>query len=180
MGYPDVDSRSMEIQELPLQEDSRTIELQSYNNSPGQDNRKIAEEYLTLSHLRHAHQYQQQQEQEQEQQQEQLDDNVDNRPPASSVKLKLISCCSSFLIAGLNDGSIGPLVPYFIEHYGISTGLVGVIYGASFAGWLAAAILMSFATVYCGLRGTLSAGALLYLLAQVLRVWVRCPVARQL
>lgn len=178
MGYPDVDSRSMEIQELPLQHNTKSIELHNYNR-PAKDNGKRAEVYPTgLSHLRHAnqHQQQQQQQQQEQEQQEQLH-NVDDRPSASSVKLKLISCCLSFLIAGLNDGSIGPLVPYFIEQYGITTGLVGVIYGASFAGWLAAAILMSFATVYSGLRGTLLAGAVFYLLAQVLRVWVCHPVA---
>ena len=92
---------------------------------------------------------------------------------AKTVKLKLLSCCLCFLVAGLHDGSIGALIPYLIKDYGISTGFVGVVYAGSFAGWAVAALVMPFAKAYWGLKGTLLLGAGLYVLAQVLRVWVR-------
>ena len=101
---------------------------------------------------------------------------VDATPTAKAVRLKLLSCCFGFLVAGLNDGSIGALLPYIIKEYKISTGSVGVLYATSFAGWAVAALVMPFAKAYAGLKGTLLLGTCLYLTAQALRVWVdlRC------
>ena len=87
-------------------------------------------------------------------------------------KLKLLSCCLCFLVAGLNDGSLGALVPYFLRQYSIGENFVGIVYATSFAGWAVAAVMMPLAKVYIGLRGTLLLGAGLYVFSQVLRIWV--------
>lgn len=41
--------------------------------------------------------------------------------------LKLISAGYSFFCAGVNDGSLGPLIPYVLRSYNISTNLVSVV-----------------------------------------------------
>jgi len=41
--------------------------------------------------------------------------------------LKLISAGFSFFVAGVNDGSMGPLVPYFMREYQINTTIVSVL-----------------------------------------------------
>lgn len=50
-----------------------------------------------------------------------------NAIDAESVKelplLKLLSSGLSFLVAGINDGSLGALVPYILATYGVSTSL---------------------------------------------------------
>jgi len=42
--------------------------------------------------------------------------------------LKLACAGFSFFYAGTNDGTIGPLLPYILRRYHISTGLVTVMY----------------------------------------------------
>jgi hypothetical protein len=59
-------------------------------------------------------------------------------PLASQVKLKMISCCLSFFFAGTNDGSLGALLPYMLQSYDVSTGLVIVMY-----------VLLSLIPDYC-------------------------------
>jgi hypothetical protein len=56
--------------------------------------------------------------------------SAEEHPQASDAVLKLTSCCLSFFFAGCNDGSLGALIPYILEHYQISTGLVIVMYVA--------------------------------------------------
>jgi hypothetical protein len=59
-------------------------------------------------------------------------DNEESQAPlAKTVKLKLLSCCLCFLVAGLNDGSIGALISYLIKQYDICTSFVGVVYAGS-------------------------------------------------
>lgn len=53
-------------------------------------------------------------------------------PPENSkldraVYVKIISAGFSFFVAGVNDGSIGALVPYVIRDYGINTAIVSSV-----------------------------------------------------
>lgn len=40
------------------------------------------------------------------------------------IILKLISASFSFMVAGVNDGSVGAIIPYLIRDYRVSTALV--------------------------------------------------------
>ncbi|KAI5788265.1 major facilitator superfamily domain-containing protein [Geopyxis carbonaria] len=83
--------------------------------------------------------------------------------------LRLISANLCFLTAGINDGSLGALVPYIKSHYGIGTGLVAIIYIPTFLGWLTAALTLPLLHRPLGTRGLLFLGALLQLIAQIIR-----------
>ncbi|KAL7767138.1 hypothetical protein ACKLNR_005054 [Fusarium oxysporum f. sp. zingiberi] len=57
----------------------------------------------------------------------------DTEPPPSSNKpdtaelLKLLSAGFSFFVAGINDGSIGALIPHIIRDYGVTTAIVSSV-----------------------------------------------------
>ena len=53
---------------------------------------------------------------------------VDATPGKKSLHLKLIASGFSFFVAGVNDGSLGSLLPYVLQSYHVSTGLVVVMY----------------------------------------------------
>ncbi|PYH68058.1 putative MFS transporter [Aspergillus vadensis CBS 113365] len=86
--------------------------------------------------------------------------------------LKLIASGFSFFVAGVNDGSLGSLLPYVLETYRVSTGLVIVVYVTTLVGWLVAALTNSTACQYLGLGSMLALGATLQVLAHVLRAWL--------
>lgn len=49
-------------------------------------------------------------------------------PPAPPLlALKLISSGFAFFVAGLNDGSLGALIPYIRQQYDIDTNMVSVV-----------------------------------------------------
>lgn len=48
--------------------------------------------------------------------------------PDRRTYLKLVSVAFSFFVAGVNDGSIGALVPYIIRDYGVNTAIVSSVY----------------------------------------------------
>ena len=48
-------------------------------------------------------------------------------PPSRDTLFKLASAGLSFLCAGLNDGSLGALIPYILRSYHIDTDLVSVV-----------------------------------------------------
>lgn len=60
------------------------------------------------------------------------DDNDHEQPPTEppstlldrATTIKLVSACFSFFVAGVNDGSIGALIPYIIRDYHITTAIV--------------------------------------------------------
>src|SRR5438477_2099384 len=54
-------------------------------------------------------------------------------PLTLPVALKLGSAAFAFFVAGVNDGSLGALLPYALRGYHISTGSVAVLYGTAFA-----------------------------------------------
>nr|XP_001390795.2 MFS transporter [Aspergillus niger CBS 513.88] len=82
--------------------------------------------------------------------------------------LKLIASGFSFFVAGVNDGSLGSLLPYVLETYHVSTGLVIIVYVTTLVGWLVAALTNSTACQYLGLGAMLALGAALQVLAHVL------------
>ncbi|KAJ3947594.1 hypothetical protein N0V92_013202 [Colletotrichum tropicale] len=104
---------------------------------------------------------------------------VDDAPPQPSDEgkldnqtlLKLIAAGFAFFVSGVNDGSVGPLLPYMIRDYNISTAVVSIIYGANFLGWFLAALTNTHLRQVFDLGGLLAFGAFFQLVAHALRVW---------
>ncbi|KAF2209949.1 hypothetical protein CERZMDRAFT_113662 [Cercospora zeae-maydis SCOH1-5] len=90
---------------------------------------------------------------------------------APAQNLKISSAAIAFFNAGINDGSLGALIPYILRHYDISTGWMAIPYGISFLGWLLAAVFIAYIRLSFGAGGVLVMGALLQLLAQLVRFW---------
>ncbi|KAK4861632.1 hypothetical protein LT330_003667 [Penicillium expansum] len=96
----------------------------------------------------------------------------DSRPPEPKwMYIKILSAGLSFFVAGVNDGSLGSIIPYVLRTYNIGTNMVAVLYGTTFFGWLIAALTNGKITQYLDLGPILSLGAAIQILAQVLRVW---------
>ncbi|WYZ36137.1 hypothetical protein EsH8_XI_000020 [Colletotrichum jinshuiense] len=85
--------------------------------------------------------------------------------------LKLIAAGFGFFISGVNDGSVGPLLPYMIQDYNINTAVVSIIYGANFLGWFLSALTNTHFRQCFDLGGLLGLGAFFQLVAHALRVW---------
>lgn len=104
--------------------------------------------------------------------------NVDpaEEPLTPFLKLKLASAAFAFFTAGVNDGSLGALVPYILHTYGISTGSIAILFACAFAGWAVAAVVAGISRAKLGSGGVLMLGALLQVLTHVLRVWVSLPL----
>ncbi|PGG97370.1 hypothetical protein AJ80_09710 [Polytolypa hystricis UAMH7299] len=96
-----------------------------------------------------------------------------NEPPEDKwLYVKIISASFSFFVAGVNDGSLGSLIPYVLESYHIDTNMVVIVYGTTFLGWLFAALTNSTLCQYLGLGALLSLGAALQILSHSLRAWL--------
>ncbi|KAJ5789947.1 uncharacterized protein N7518_006958 [Penicillium psychrosexuale] len=96
----------------------------------------------------------------------------DSRSPESKwMYAKILSAGLSFFVAGVNDGSLGSIIPYVIRTYDIGTNMVAILYGTTFFGWLVAALTNGKITQYLDLGPILSLGAAIQVLAQVLRIW---------
>lgn len=52
--------------------------------------------------------------------------HVDRQPP-SSPWLKLLVAGFSFFCAGVNDGTLGPVIPYILDSFAIGTGEVAIM-----------------------------------------------------
>ncbi|SPO03031.1 related to tetracycline resistance proteins [Cephalotrichum gorgonifer] len=85
--------------------------------------------------------------------------------------LKLTSAGFCFFVAGVNDGSIGALVPYVIREYGVNTAIVSSIYAASFLGWLLTALTNTHLAQFLDLGSMLALGASFQILSHALRAW---------
>ncbi|KAJ5924216.1 Major facilitator superfamily domain general substrate transporter [Penicillium verhagenii] len=94
------------------------------------------------------------------------------QPQTKWLYPKIFSAGVSFFVAGVNDGSLGSLIPYIIRSYDIGTNMVAVLYGVTFFGWFFAALSNSFIVRYLDLGALLSLGAALQILAHVLRTWL--------
>ncbi|EKG11611.1 Major facilitator superfamily [Macrophomina phaseolina MS6] len=97
--------------------------------------------------------------------------NAEPEPVAPRTQIKLISAGFSFFVAGVNDSSLGALIPYLIRSYGINTAMVSVIYAITFSGWFFAAITNSHLCQYLDLGAMLALGAVLQILSHALRFW---------
>jgi fucose permease len=53
--------------------------------------------------------------------------NARNLTDTNVPKLKLLLCGYSFFLSGVNDGSLGPLLPYILTTFNISTGHVAIM-----------------------------------------------------
>ncbi|KAM3066053.1 hypothetical protein ACMFMG_010609 [Clarireedia jacksonii] len=99
-------------------------------------------------------------------------------PPSESwinlpLVLKLTSSILAFFTAGLNDGSLGSLIPYILTTYSVSTSSIAFLYLSSFMGWIFAAVTIQVFQTYLHIStgGLLLLGASLQLVAQGLRIW---------
>ncbi|KAL5332582.1 major facilitator superfamily domain-containing protein [Aspergillus crustosus] len=92
-------------------------------------------------------------------------------PAPRLLLLKLISAGFSFFVAGVNDGSLGALIPYIRQEYDIDTNMVSIVYATTFCGWLFAALTNSYLTQYLNLGTLLLLGAGFQVLAHALRTW---------
>jgi hypothetical protein len=52
---------------------------------------------------------------------------AESRSLDKAMYLKLISAGFSFFVAGVNDGAIGALIPYFIRDYNVTTAIVSSV-----------------------------------------------------
>lgn len=48
-------------------------------------------------------------------------------PRTKWVYLKIFSAGISFFVAGVNDGSLGSIIPYILQTYAISTNMVSIL-----------------------------------------------------
>ncbi|KAK0386437.1 hypothetical protein NLU13_6274 [Sarocladium strictum] len=101
------------------------------------------------------------------------DDGADAESNRSNLAtyLRITSAGFSFLVAGVNDGSIGALLPYVMRDYNINTAIVTSVYGANFAGWLSAALVNAHLCQYLDLGAMLALGASFQIVAHALRSW---------
>ncbi|KAI0123000.1 major facilitator superfamily domain-containing protein [Xylariales sp. AK1849] len=95
---------------------------------------------------------------------------------AASPIFKLIIAGYSFFCAGVNDGTLGPLIPYILSTFRIGTGEVAIIYATAFSGWLFAAVTNPILTAHLTLGQILAVGAALQALSQCLRPWGPFPL----
>lgn len=52
---------------------------------------------------------------------------VSEPAPSKPPYFKISSAAFSFFVAGVNDGSLGSLIPYLMESYGINTNMVAIL-----------------------------------------------------
>ncbi|RPA82476.1 MFS transporter [Ascobolus immersus RN42] len=82
---------------------------------------------------------------------------------------RLVSALLCFITAGINDATLGPLIPYLQKHYAIGPGLVAIVYIPSFLGWCIAGVLQTHLFHYAGQGGVLLIGAILQLASNIIR-----------
>ena len=115
---------------------------------------------------------------------------------ASIPKFKILTAGFSFLCAGIDGATLGPLLPYVIQSFTIGTGEVAIMfvfltlsyrfrtldltknssYACIFAGWLLAAATNPFLAANLSFSALLALGATIQLLAQCLRPWAPQPL----
>ncbi|CZR50282.1 related to tetracycline resistance proteins [Phialocephala subalpina] len=97
---------------------------------------------------------------------------VDSEAASTPLPIfKLLSSGLSFLVAGINDGSLGALLPYMLSTYNISTSMISLIYFTTFLGWLVCAITNTHLAKLFPLGALLAGGALIQIIPHVLRAW---------
>ncbi|KAG8159612.1 hypothetical protein KVR01_010249 [Diaporthe batatas] len=94
-------------------------------------------------------------------------DTTVEKPP--QPWLKIFSVGYSFFCAGINDSTLGPLIPYLLKSFSIGTGMVAVLYACNFTGWMIGALTNPALAPHLRLGQLLCLGAFFQLAAQVLR-----------
>ncbi|ORX56923.1 MFS general substrate transporter [Hesseltinella vesiculosa] len=74
------------------------------------------------------------------------------------------------LCAGLNDGSVGIIIPQLKEHYGISNSVVSSLFLSSAFGFFSAALFNGYLVHRLGQRGTMYLGGSVIVLAYIVLV----------
>lgn len=106
------------------------------------------------------------------------DNDGSSQPPDHDARLRratylrIASASFSFFVAGVNDGSLGAIIPYVIRQYAITTAIVSSVYGATFAGWAFAALTNTHLCQYLDTGSMLLLGAVCQVVAHVLRSWM--------
>ncbi|KIL90219.1 hypothetical protein FAVG1_05949 [Fusarium avenaceum] len=96
--------------------------------------------------------------------------HLSNKPTRAEL-LKIFSAGFSFFVAGVNDGSIGALIPHIIRDYNVTTAIVSSVYGANFMGWFSGALSNTHLCQIFDLGSMLTIGAVLQVIAHALRSW---------
>lgn len=123
---------------------------------------------------------------------------IEGDPPSAPLEqlpnhtiLKFLTASFSFFVAGVNDGSVGALIPYVIRQYHINTAQTSALYvksqiclksrskhtnhmaryATNFAGWFISAIINTHLTQFFDLGSIMMLGAALQVLAHALRIW---------
>ena len=69
-------------------------------------------------------------------------------PLDRATVLKIISAGYSFFCAGINDGSLGPIIPYLLQSYNIDTNYVSIWYAPDLSHWELAHIQIATASPF--------------------------------
>ncbi|KAM0750462.1 MFS general substrate transporter [Meredithblackwellia eburnea MCA 4105] len=92
------------------------------------------------------------------------------KPARTYPLINEIACNTTILIAGWNDGSSGPLIPYIQKYYGISYSTVSILFLGSMVGCLAAGLSNGPLTHRFGMGRMLTGGTLAQLVGYALLV----------
>ncbi|KAF2186278.1 MFS general substrate transporter [Zopfia rhizophila CBS 207.26] len=95
----------------------------------------------------------------------------DHSDLTKKIIVKIVVAGFSLFFAGTNDGSLGPLILCILRTYHVGTQHIALIYGITFLGWVFTAVTNSHFSRYLGLGSILTFGAVLQLVAHVLRFW---------
>ncbi|PWY89298.1 MFS general substrate transporter [Aspergillus heteromorphus CBS 117.55] len=90
---------------------------------------------------------------------------------ARDVKSKIFSTNFAALMAGLNDASLGVLIPYIQPTYQVGLLQVSMIYLVNFTGWVIASFANIHVCSYIGTGGTLVLGASIQCMGYALMFW---------
>ncbi|KAJ3052232.1 hypothetical protein HK097_006672 [Rhizophlyctis rosea] len=93
-----------------------------------------------------------------------------NNQPQPKHILRLFSACFCFFVAGVNDASLGPLIPYVMEDYSVGTDDVGILFIPGLVGWIVAALLGSHMFAFMGRGGMMTLGAGFQVVGAIVRL----------
>ncbi|KAJ3053516.1 hypothetical protein HK097_004110 [Rhizophlyctis rosea] len=90
-------------------------------------------------------------------------------PPKNLLILRLLSASACFLIAGVNDASLGPLLPHIMASFSVSHSTVAIVFIPTLVGWILAALISGWLFEKVGMGGMMTFGASIQILSCVLR-----------
>ena len=81
--------------------------------------------------------------------------------------LRVFATFWSFIILGLNDASIGALIPYLEEYYGISYVIISLVFLGPVVGYIGSAVTNNLVHMHFGRRGVAAICAGAHLIAYI-------------